>query len=134
MWFPGNQKHSHLTLWAGLSCEVESVEIHGDLKVSSTYCIEICLNLSVLAVSEETSGTVISILRNYLHITTTIIGRSFTIHQKLQSQTESNRTLLLRSCAISGRSHSVLSLSVYVYLLRQITATYRAVGWLERVV
>ena len=134
MWFPGNQKHSHLTLSSGLSCEVESVEIQGELKVSSAYCIEICYNLSVLAISEETSGTVISIVRNYLHITTTIIGRSFTIHQKLQSQTESNRTLLLRSCAISGRSHSVLSLSVYVYLLRQITATYRAVGWLERVV
>ena len=94
MWFPGNWKHSQLTLSSGLSCEVESVEIQGELKVSSAYCIEICYNLSVLAVSEETSGTVISILRNYLHITTTIIGRSFTIHQKLQSQTELDLKLI----------------------------------------
>ena len=88
MWFPGNQKHSHLTLWAGLSCEVESVEIQGELKVSSAYCIEICLNLSVLAVSEETSGTVIAIVRNNLCIITNIIGRSFAIFPKLQRQTE----------------------------------------------
>lgn len=81
MWFLGNLQHSHLALSSALpnlvtSCRVESAEIQGELKASSSDPVVICSKLSqFVQFGQEISGTVIFIMGNNLCIFIMIIGR-----------------------------------------------------------